>query len=452
MRPMKKSRYRALLALLGTAALMVTSATTAMATGGEASHLDPGGVVTAKAAAAPMMDTAAASDSLDVLLSVDVETVVAGRTIFANWNIDGGVNPTVTQARVGSGIADGAQMFFTDWSDPVQLSAGRIGTVALTVPAAGDRAFVYLAVNDDGVEYEYLSEVITVTGFTGYDFSDFGAVLDFGADEAGVGFYDRGSIKKGWFSVFGYWFHANAQGFMKLDEWLNDQGKWYYFADTGVMQTGWLHRAEGWYYLNTDGAMQTGWVKSGTSWYYLDATGMMQTGWVKAGGSWYHLNTDGSMQTGWVKDAGSWYYLKADGAMATGWVQVGGSWYYLEPGGQMVTGWVQAGGAWYYLNAHGSMLTGWLQQGNSWYYLKPNGAMVTGQYRIDGRLSNFAGSGVWLGYASSGSGSGSGSGGGVLYKNCSEVRRAGKAPLYRGQPGYGEHLDRDGDGVACERR
>lgn len=41
-------------------------------------------------------------------------------------------------------------------------------------------------------------------------------------------------------------------------------------------------------------------------------------------------------------------------------------------------------------------------------------------------------------------------GGTVSYKNCAAVRAAGKAPLHRGQPGYGKHLDRDGDGIACE--
>lgn len=39
---------------------------------------------------------------------------------------------------------------------------------------------------------------------------------------------------------------------------------------------------------------------------------------------------------------------------------------------------------------------------------------------------------------------------GVYYANCTEAERAGAAPLRRGQPGYGPHLDRDGDGVACE--
>ncbi|MBH0778113.1 excalibur calcium-binding domain-containing protein [Nocardia bovistercoris] len=40
----------------------------------------------------------------------------------------------------------------------------------------------------------------------------------------------------------------------------------------------------------------------------------------------------------------------------------------------------------------------------------------------------------------------------VYYKNCTEVRNAGKAPLYQGQPGYASHLDRDGDGIACETK
>ena len=38
----------------------------------------------------------------------------------------------------------------------------------------------------------------------------------------------------------------------------------------------------------------------------------------------------------------------------------------------------------------------------------------------------------------------------VRYANCAAVRAAGKAPLYRGQPGYSSALDRDRDGIACE--
>ncbi len=36
------------------------------------------------------------------------------------------------------------------------------------------------------------------------------------------------------------------------------------------------------------------------------------------------------------------------------------------------------------------------------------------------------------------------------FENCSAARAAGAAPVRRGDPGYGGHLDRDGDGVGCE--
>lgn len=36
------------------------------------------------------------------------------------------------------------------------------------------------------------------------------------------------------------------------------------------------------------------------------------------------------------------------------------------------------------------------------------------------------------------------------YANCTAARNAGAAPVRRGDPGYGSHLDRDGDGVGCE--
>lgn len=38
----------------------------------------------------------------------------------------------------------------------------------------------------------------------------------------------------------------------------------------------------------------------------------------------------------------------------------------------------------------------------------------------------------------------------AYFKNCSEVRAAGAAPVFAGQPGYGNHLDRDGDGIGCD--
>ena len=41
-------------------------------------------------------------------------------------------------------------------------------------------------------------------------------------------------------------------------------------------------------------------------------------------------------------------------------------------------------------------------------------------------------------------------GGSAPFLNCTAARAAGAAPVRAGQPGYGRHLDRDGDGVGCE--
>jgi hypothetical protein len=38
----------------------------------------------------------------------------------------------------------------------------------------------------------------------------------------------------------------------------------------------------------------------------------------------------------------------------------------------------------------------------------------------------------------------------VSYSGCNEVRAAGRAPIYAGQPGYRSEMDGDGDGIACE--
>lgn len=38
----------------------------------------------------------------------------------------------------------------------------------------------------------------------------------------------------------------------------------------------------------------------------------------------------------------------------------------------------------------------------------------------------------------------------VYYSGCNEVRAAGLAPLYRGDPGYRPEMDGDDDGIACE--
>ncbi|PHP20041.1 calcium-binding protein [Sphingobium sp. IP1] len=61
---------------------------------------------------------------------------------------------------------------------------------------------------------------------------------------------------------------------------------------------------------------------------------------------------------------------------------------------------------------------------------QPSGSSATPQRRP--RAQTPTGSGTWS------------------YRNCADARAAGAAPIHRGQPGYGAHMDGDGDGIACE--
>jgi hypothetical protein len=38
------------------------------------------------------------------------------------------------------------------------------------------------------------------------------------------------------------------------------------------------------------------------------------------------------------------------------------------------------------------------------------------------------------------------------WAGCNDARAVGTTPIYRGEPGYDEEMDGDGDGIACEPR
>ena len=39
-----------------------------------------------------------------------------------------------------------------------------------------------------------------------------------------------------------------------------------------------------------------------------------------------------------------------------------------------------------------------------------------------------------------------------FYANCDDAKAAGAAPMYKGDPGYRPELDRDKDGIACDKK
>lgn len=170
--------------------------------------------------------------------------------------------------------------------------------------------------------------------------------------------------------------------------------------DDGSLTKGWAKVDNKWYFFNEKGIKQTGWVYASYRWYYLNAEGVMQEGFVKVDGMTYYLHPmSGHMATGWAKVDGNWYFFNNSGSMKTGWAYVAHRWYFLGENGVMKTGWLMDKGVWYYLRANGDMATGWVKVGGNWYYLTVSGAMANSDRVVEGRMSKFAPSGKWLGYA-----------------------------------------------------
>ena len=160
------------------------------------------------------------------------------------------------------------------------------------------------------------------------------------------------------------------------------------------IKTGWVKDGQNWTFYNTEGKLLTGqWLKWNGKWYYFDNKGIMQTGWLSDNGKWYFLTSAGSMKTGWMEYKGSWYFFGTNGVMCSGWKKIGSKWYFFKSGA-MSTGWQKLGGKWYFFGEDGAMRTGWMKSGGKWYYFGTDGAMFIGSKKIGSRTYKFDSGGV----------------------------------------------------------
>ena len=131
-------------------------------------------------------------------------------------------------------------------------------------------------------------------------------------------FNDDGSMATStWKWATDSWYYLKENGAAATD-WLQLGGKWYCFKDpSGAMQTGWFRNNGKWYCSNEDGSMKTGWAYSEDGWCYLDEiTGQMKKNeWVNVDGKYYYFNVNGIMVTGSRYVDGKKYVFNSDGIL-----------------------------------------------------------------------------------------------------------------------------------------
>ena len=196
-----------------------------------------------------------------------------------------------------------------------------------------------------------------------------------------------------WLEINGKWYYFKAGGYMAKNQWKDR----YYLKDNGQMAINeWVHTPQA-FFAKSDGSYaENQWLEINGKWYYFKVGGYMAKSEWKGN---YYLNPNGAMaKQEWIYDDQykSYFYAKKDGKYAEKeWIQDGGKWYYLLSGGYLATRqwigdyFVNGSGAmmakeWlfdpsyqsmFYLNADGRYARKeWVQIDGDWYYFKGNGA------------------------------------------------------------------------------
>ena len=225
-----------------------------------------------------------------------------------------------------------------------------------------------------------------------------------------------GSLREGWLSFGDTYYYCGKDGAVVYGRQKID-GKWYYFNEEGIRQTGWIETEEGKCYGMPDGSLREGWLSFGDTYYYcndkalivigpcningvsysFDDKGILtlvEPGWHEIGGKKYYGMPDGTYRVGWLSFGDTYYYCGKDGAVVYGRQKIDGKWYYFNEEGIRQTGWIETEEGKCYGMPDGSLREGWLSFGDTYYYCNDKALIVIGPCNINGVSYSFDDKGI----------------------------------------------------------
>jgi len=237
----------------------------------------------------------------------------------------------------------------------------------------------------------YYKNGLAVNGWVGKYYVKAGAMLRNSSTPDGYWVGQDGAYQKnaGWVRVNKErenGMYVKAGGRLAENEWLNLEGKWYYFHNYSRV-TG-AQRINGtWYLFGEDGVLQStlgkllkdGWKKAGSEWYYFRG-GALVNGSLSIGGKEYTFRD--SRMIGGPGFENVWYAYygsKEDGC------------YYNNENGEALkfVGWKQIDGKWYRFGENSkAYMNYWYRVNGKLYYQREDG-IVTGVQLIDWKLYQF---------------------------------------------------------------
>ena len=199
-------------------------------------------------------------------------------------------------------------------------------------------------------------------------------ILDSGYESIGVGSYITSDGTPYWVLVFSY---GSAEGSGQAQD-PNDEDSQ---SDESPEESGWKQDDYGWVYYSDGDMLTSQWIQDGDEWYYLKDDGYMAVDeWVEDDEGWMRFDSDGNIvKSQWLKYDGDRYYIKADGYMAVNkWVKDSKGRLWVGSNGKIVKSkWLKYGGNWYYLKADGHVATVGQDKEIEQYKYNDSGKMIS---------------------------------------------------------------------------
>ena len=204
-------------------------------------------------------------------------------------------------------------------------------------------------------------------------------------DDYGWVYYSDGDmLTSQWIQDGDEWYYLKDDGYMAVDEWVEDDEGWMRFdSDGNIVKSQWLQDGDNLYYLKDNGYMAVDeWVEDGEGWMRFDSDGnIVKSQWLQDGDNWNYLKADGYMAADeWVEDSEGWMWVDSDGNIVKSkWLKYDGDRYYIKADGYMaVNKWVKDSKGRLWVGSNGKIVKSkWLKYGGNWYYLKADGHVAT---------------------------------------------------------------------------
>lgn len=123
------------------------------------------------------------------------------------------------------------------------------------------------------------------------------------------------------------------------NEWIEEEGKKYYYDENGVKQQNITMIIDGSkYHFDSNGEMVSGVVEEKGKKYFFDENGkLLKNDWGKYEDYYYRTDENGELVIGWFQDPidNEWYYLSESGQMRIGQWTIDGIKYNFDSSGKM---------------------------------------------------------------------------------------------------------------------